>query len=128
MGLAYTDFAGKVKALKTSDIDPRLLAQTIIEADLAQRAGDQCEKIAAAGAALSEGGGIAGELNYQQNFLRVAANIRTMYDLLRADLSLRFHKDFPSLEQTARRLCYRAKRVHSADGQRALAIATRMVE
>ena len=42
-----------------------------------------------------------GELNYRQDFQRVAANLRTGRDLRRADLSLRFHKDFPTLEQTA---------------------------
>ncbi len=54
MGLVYADFAGKVKALKTSGIDPELLVLTIAEADLAQRAGNLCEKIAVAGNALSE--------------------------------------------------------------------------
>ncbi|MGO9112464.1 MAG: trypsin-like peptidase domain-containing protein [Thermoguttaceae bacterium] len=101
MGLAYSDFAAKVKALKTGDIDPRLLVLTIAEADLAQRAGDLCEKIAAAGTAQSEEEVIVGELNFRQGFQRAAANLRTGRDLLRADLSLKFHKEFPTLEQTA---------------------------
>jgi hypothetical protein len=101
MGLTYADFAAKVKALKTTDVDVYLLILSIAEADLAQRASDQCEKIAAAGTSQSENDVLAGERSFKQDFQRLAANLRTGRDLLRADLSMRLHKDFPTLEQTA---------------------------
>ncbi len=101
LGQAFSDFAAKVKGIKTTGIDTNLLIDTIAEADLAQRASDVCQKISAAAAAQSEPEVFAGEVSLRQNFQRVAANLRTAHDLLRAGLSEQFHKEFPTLEETA---------------------------
>ena len=66
MGQAYADFAAKVKALKTTDIDLHFLILTIAEADVAQRAGDLCDKISAAATAQSENEVLMGERTFKR--------------------------------------------------------------
>ncbi|MGA2256225.1 MAG: trypsin-like peptidase domain-containing protein [Thermoguttaceae bacterium] len=94
MSAAYTDFATKAKAIKTEQVDPKLLVLTIKVADLAQRAADTCEEVSSA-AKQQEDLEVKG-------FKQVAANLRTEHDVLRAALSLEYHKEFPTLEQTAK--------------------------
>jgi len=102
IGAAYTDFAAKVKAIKNEQVNPKLLVFTIAEAELAQRMADTCEKISSAAAAQSEPEVIVEEANYQHVYQHAAADIRLKEDALRREFSLEFHKEFPTLEQTAR--------------------------
>jgi len=94
MSAALTDFAAKVKTIKTEQVDPKLLVLTIKEADLAQRTADTCEQVSSAAKQ---------QVDLEvEGFQKAAANLRTEHDVIRAALSLEYHKEFPTLEQTAK--------------------------
>lgn len=100
MSKAHLDYAAKVKALKTSDVDLDLLGLSVVEADLGQRMGDVCKQISGAMTSQSEEGIVMNQARLE-GYRRAALNVRTVRDMVRIKLKERFQKDFPTLEETA---------------------------
>jgi hypothetical protein len=101
MAEAYSDYASRVKTLKTDGADPKIVELAFNEADLAQRTGDLCEQTSSAGTSLSEEDVLRGEFALKRA-KAAAMMVRTVRDAIRIELSHKYQKDFPTLEQTAR--------------------------
>jgi hypothetical protein len=101
MAKNFGEYAGKVKALDNTDVDPDALMLSVAEADIAQRAGDACQQLATAAATLSDSGVWHGEWELD-NLKRNFSNLRTVRDLIRIKLARKYDRKFPTLEETAK--------------------------
>jgi S1-C subfamily serine protease len=100
MAKLYGDYAGKVKSLDSVGVDSEVTLLSVAEADVAQRIGDTCQQLSAAFATQSDHGIWQGEWQLQ-NLKRDMTNLRTVRDLLRIELTRKYDKQFPSLEEIA---------------------------
>ncbi len=101
MAKVYGEYAGKVKALDSAEADPDVVILALFEADLAQRFGDACQELSTALATQSDAEVWRGEGNLGR-FKEVASDLRTRRDLIRLNLSRKYDRKFPALEETAK--------------------------
>ena len=100
MAKIYGEYAGKVKALDNAEADPDVVILAVFEADLAQRYGDACQELSTALATQSDVEVWHAERNLGR-FKELSSDLRTRRDILRLNLSRKYDKKFPTLEETA---------------------------
>lgn len=98
---AYEDYASRTKALNNLEADPDLVAFTIIEADFGQRFSDACQEYSKSLARQSDRTAFFAEFELEM-LKKKSAELRTANEVLRLKLSDKYHKMFPTLEQTAK--------------------------
>ncbi len=91
----YDEYAGRVKSLDTTAVDPDLLYLTIVEADLAQRIADVCKEMAGALTGHADDD-IAKNQTKLDAFKDTSNDLRTIRDLLRIRLNQKYNRKFPS--------------------------------
>jgi hypothetical protein len=101
MAKIYGEYAGKVKALDNAEADPDVVILAVFEADLAQRYGDACQELSTALATQSDVEVWHAERNLGR-FKELSSDLRTRRDILRLNLSRKYDKKFPTLEETAK--------------------------
>jgi S1-C subfamily serine protease len=102
LGEIYSDFSQKVKALKMADVDPKVVALAYVETELTQKISELCEETSAAAKAGSAEQFLADEDAYQQGVAEAMSKMRSKHNLLRLELTATYHKDFPTIEETAK--------------------------
>ena len=100
MAKIYGEYAGKVKALDNAEADPDVVILAVFEADLAQRFGDAYQQLSTALATQSDVEVWPAERNLGR-FKEASSDLRTRRDILRLNLSRKYDRKFPALEETA---------------------------
>ncbi len=93
----YADHAAKVKSLKNENADADLIRQVLTEGNAAEKISTFYSELATAAL---EGGSREAEIAINELKAHLA-DLRTKYDLLRTNLSRRYGKHFPTLQDTA---------------------------
>ena len=93
----YADHAAKVKSLKNENADADLIRQVLTEGNAAEKISTFYSELATAAL---EGGSRKAEIAINELKAHLA-DLRTKYDLLRTNLSRRYGKHFPTLQDTA---------------------------
>jgi S1-C subfamily serine protease len=95
---AYSAYATNVRAANSEMADPALITHILKEASTAEELSgiyQQCSTLV-----LDQGAGREVEQGQTEVKHRVLTELRNQYDVLRVSLSLRYHKTFPTLEET----------------------------
>jgi S1-C subfamily serine protease len=102
LGEIYADFSQKVKALKMADVDPKVVGLSYVETELTQKISELCEEGSAAAKAGSAEQFLADEDAYHQGVGEAMSKMRSKHNLLRLELTATYHKEFPTIEETAK--------------------------
>jgi hypothetical protein len=102
LGEIYAEFSQKVKALKMADVDPKVVGLSYVETELTQKISELCEETSAAAKAGSAEQFLANEDAYQQGVSGAMSKMRSKHNLLRLELTATYHRDFPTIEDTAK--------------------------
>ena len=95
---SYTEYSGKLSSLKNEKADVELIKRTLDEGNAAKKVGAAYQELA--GVVLIQGGSREPELATAE-LKEHLADLRSKYDLLRINLSRRYEKQFPTLDDTA---------------------------
>jgi hypothetical protein len=102
LGEIYSDFSQKVKALKMADIDPKVVGLAYVETELTQKISELCDATSGAAKAGSAEQFLADEDAYQQGVAHAMSQMRSKHNLLRLELTATYHREFPTIEETAK--------------------------
>jgi S1-C subfamily serine protease len=100
MYAAYKEYAAKVRAIDTLNADVSVLNIKVNESELAQHTADTCHDIAMAMSNISDLG-IAEAMEFKLFALKeITKNMRSSREVLRVELTHKYDKEFPTLEET----------------------------
>jgi hypothetical protein len=102
LGEIYADFSQKVKALKMADVDPKVVGLSYVETELTQKISELCEETSGAAKSGSVEQFLSNEDAYQQGVSNAMSKMRSRHNLLRLELTATYHKEFPTIEETAK--------------------------
>ncbi len=94
----YAEHAAKLKSLKNENADVKLIEMILVEGNAAEKIGTAYSELAEA--VLQQGGSREAEMAAVRLKVHLA-DLRTDYDLLRVNLSRKYRKHFPTLDETA---------------------------
>jgi S1-C subfamily serine protease len=95
---SYTEYSKRLSSLKNEKADAKLIQAILRESNASQKVGAAYQELA--GVVLVQGGSREPELATSE-LKQHLADLRTDYDLLRVNLSRKYEKTFPTLEDTA---------------------------
>jgi len=99
MAKDYAEYAKKVKSLKNENADVELIKMILKEGNIMEKVGTAYQELG--DAVLLQGGSRQPELA-TADIKSHLADLRTNYDLLRVNLSRKYGKQYPTLEDTAK--------------------------
>jgi S1-C subfamily serine protease len=99
MAKDYADHAAKLKTLKSENADPELIITIVAEANISEKLGVEYKRFA--DDILHQGGSrfVETVASVVKQYL---ADISTHHDVLRVNLSRKYGKDFPTLDETSK--------------------------